>query len=459
MSNVIKKFTDHVKKSTIKSVINGLNSASDKNLVRFFSLMELITPKTYKEPIKNFKNSIKKNDPTIRLLRRILNDIDKNCKDKFLLNFIAQGVLINQNKKDEIERQGAFAPTTILVSPTMRCNLSCVGCYAGNYTKKDDMPFATFDKIINEAKEMGVSFFTVLGGEPLVYPHLFKIFKKHNDAYFQFYTNGALLTDETVKKLLELGNVAPMISIEGWEHETDERRGAGTYKKIMLAMDKLKNAGIPFGVSVAVTNKNAEIISSDKFMKFLVDKGAMITWWFLYMPVGKEPDIKLMPTPTQRVLLYKRGKLIRKKYPLFLIDFWNDAPLVGGCIAGKAYVHITPKGDVEPCIFTHFAADNINNKSLLEVMKSDYFRELRRRQPYDENLYMPCMWIDHPEVSREVHAKYNVYPTHEGADTILNNKEIRAHLDRYSKEVKREYDKIWAQEKNNYCKNCSKTCK
>jgi hypothetical protein len=176
------------------------------------------------------------------------------------------------------------------------------------------------------------------------------------------------------------------------------------------------------------------------------------------MPVGKAPDIKLMPTPKQRVMLFERGKKIRKKYPIFLIDFWNDAPLVGGCIAGKYYMHITSSGDVEPCIFTHFAVDNVKDKTILEIIQSEYFTELRKRQPYDENLLLPCMWIDHPEVAREIHKKFNVYPTHEGADTILKNEKIKKHLDKYSKEVKKEYDKIWAEEQKEKCSNC-KACK
>ena len=73
---------------------------------------------------------------------------------------------------------------------------------------------------------------------------------------------------------------------------------------------------------------------SDKFIDFLIDKGAMVGWYFLYMPVGGDKDTKLMPTRS------RRGKDIRATKPFFLIDFWNDAPYVGGCIAAKYYAHI-----------------------------------------------------------------------------------------------------------------------
>jgi MoaA/NifB/PqqE/SkfB family radical SAM enzyme len=291
-----------------------------------------------------------------------------------------------------------------------------------------------------------------LGGEPLVYKDLFKLFKKHKDSFFQFYTNGTLLTEKIIKELVAIGNAVPMLSIEGWEKQTDERRGKGVYTKLMRAMDIMKKYKLPFGISVAVTNKNAAIISSDKFMKFIVGKGAFFVWWFLYMPIGREPDLSLMPTAKQRKMLFERGKDIREKYPIFLIDFWNDAPKVGGCIAGKQYMHITSKGDVEPCIFTHFAADNVHKKSLLEIMDSDYFKALRKMQPYNDNLFMPCMWIDNPEVARDVHKKYGVYPTHPDAEFIITSEKTIKHIDKYSKEVEAEFSKLWS----DHCKECKK---
>lgn len=453
--NFIKKTTDSAKRQVIKHVINGLNSASDKNLARLLGVMNLITPKEYKELVNNIKKSLERQDNQfINLLRRVLDESNKNCKDKILLNLVGQGFLMNQNKKNKVKKEGSYSPTTILISPTMRCNLSCIGCYAGNYSKKDDMDYKLFDRIVTEAEEMGISFFTILGGEPLVYQDLFKIFKKHNNSYFQFFTNSTLINDSIVEKLIEVGNAIPMISIEGWEKQTDQRRGKGIYKKIIFAMKKLKKAGVPFGVSVAVTEKNTEIISSEKFIKFLIENGAFFCWWFLYMPIGKDPDTSLMPTPKQRKMLYEQRKTIRKKYPIFLIDFWNDAPYVGGCIAGKEYIHINSKGDVEPCIFTHFASDNIKNKTLKEVMASDYFKELRKRQPFNDNLYMPCMWIDNPKVSREIHKKYGVYPTHPGAEQIINDKKIKNKLDKYAQEIEKEYKQVWKKERSQFCRNC-----
>jgi len=215
----------------------------------------------------------------------------------------------------------------------------------------------------------------------------------------------------------------------------------------MNAMGVLKKHGVPFGYSVCVTNKNVEEVFSDEFVDLMISKGAFIGWHFLYMPVCGKPDMKLMPTPKQRVHMLERGRKIRAEKPVFIIDFWNDAPYVGGCIAGKEYIHLTSKGDVEPCIFTHFAVDNIKDKSLMEVMDSDYFKALRKNQPYNDNLFLPCQWIDNPKISREMHKKFNLKPTHPGADDILKNKKLRLAIDKYAKGVKKAYAGIWDEAK------------
>ena len=69
--------------------------------------------------------------------------------------------------------------------------------------------------------------------------------------------------------------------------------------------------------------------------------------------------------------MLERGRYIRGNKPIFIIDFWNDAPYVGGCIAGKQYAHISSKGYVEPCIFTHFATIAFNHVSLFQDLVDD----------------------------------------------------------------------------------------
>ncbi len=438
------KIKNQAQALALRHLLGLLVHASDKNLIRLTYWFENLTADpAVKRAAQGVRELFKQKHPGVRLIRRLLRDTDPHCRKKLLANLILNGFAFNQQKRTAAAARGECVPTTILISPTMRCNLNCVGCYAANYGKADDLPVEVFDRIIREGQEAGVAFFTILGGEPFFYQDLFEIFKKHPDVYFQVYTNGTLLTEETVKKIVSLGNVLPIVSVEGFQAETDARRGAGVYERALQAMALLQRYRAPFGFSVAVTNKNVELVSGDEFIDFMIKQGAVLGWYFLYMPVGKSPDLSLMPTPLQRRLLKERVEHIRDTKPIFIVDFWNDAPFVGGCIAGKEYIHITSRGDVEPCIFTHFAVDNIKEKSLKEVMNSGLFRELRRRQPYNDNLYLPCMWIDNPQVSREVFAQYHAYVTHPGADDILNDPDIRKGVDDYAQNVGKIYQDVW----------------
>jgi len=426
----------------IKQIVKILPLLSKKNLITLVRLYEKIANDRTKEIIVAIGN-ILETTPAGDMIIRDLKLLNPKCREKLFTTLIAEGLILRDEKRAKAEEEGRSVPFTILISPTMRCNLRCRGCYAYNYSKKDDLSYEILDRIVTEAEEIGVALITILGGEPLVMPDLFKLYENHPNMYFQFFCNGTLMTKETAEKLAKLGNVAVMFSIEGFKKETDERRGDGVYEKVLKAMDTLREAGVPFGYSTAVTNLNESVVSSDEFVDLMLDKGALLGWYFLYMPVGKDPDLSLMPTPEQRLHLLEADKRIRATKQMFIIDFWNDAPFVGGCIAAKYYIHITSNGDVEPCIFTHLAQDNIKDKSLKEIMESEYFRKLRAKQPYDKNLYLPCQWIDHPEVSRELYKELKLKLTHPGADDILTRGDLKEGIDKYSVKVKEIYKDKW----------------
>jgi hypothetical protein len=65
-----------------------------------------------------------------------------------------------------LKTYGYDAPIMMVVSPSMTCNLRCYGCYAGEYNKADDLDANVLERLVNEAKEMGIFFITTTGGEP-----------------------------------------------------------------------------------------------------------------------------------------------------------------------------------------------------------------------------------------------------------------------------------------------------
>lgn len=297
-----------------------------------------------------------------------------------------------------IESEGVSAPNLVVISPAMRCNLDCVGCYAGNCTKADDLDPEVMDRVITEAKELGIRFFVITGGEPFVYRPLLELFEKHSDVFFQVYTNGTLIDEMMAERLVELGNVAPAISIEGFREETDARRGDGTYDRVLRVMDNLSEKGAVFAFSATASRLNIGTITSDEFADMMIEKGTAYGYYFSYVPIGKSPDLTYMPTAQERNRLRHGVGRIRTEKPILVADFWNDGYLTGGCLAaGRKYVHINNHGDVEPCVFCHFATDNVKDTTLLEALQSPFFKSIRARQPFGHNLLRPCPLIDHPK--------------------------------------------------------------
>jgi len=431
-----------VQRGLVKEMLKLAASNNKKNIVRAFELAEKITPDNHKGEVRFVREKVEADHPALNIARHVL-DLNPACRDGFINSFVFNALLRgSQKRQDFTRREGIPTPFTILVSPTMRCNLTCEGCYAAEYSPDSDMTTELLQSIVDQANDMGVYLFTILGGEPFVREDLFDFCGANPDAFFQIYTNGTLLDDDKIARMAKIGNVAPMLSIEGDEHMTDERRGRGVYRQIVETMDKLHDAGVLFGYSATVTKRNWRMLINDAFVDPLVTRGASIGWHFLYMPVGRDPDTSLMLTPAERNEFRKGIDRIRSTKAMFPIDFWGDAPWVKGCIAGKHYIHINNEGWVEPCIFAHFATDNIKDVSLKEAFGSPFFQEIRRRQPFNHNLLMPCMLIDNPHHSREIVAKTGAHPTHPGAEVMLT--ELRNDLDRYAAEVERVYEPVWS---------------
>lgn len=332
-----------------------------------------------------------------KLIMKFYTDVDPRVRKKLFENFIVNSALLGlPEEKRNREKYDCNIPWAILMDLTSACNLHCTGCWAAEYGNSMNLTFDELDNIVEQAKALGTYAFILSGGEPLVRKKdLIRLCEKHNDCLFSPFTNGTLIDEEFADEMLRVGNLIPAISIEGYEEDTDFRRGKGTYKGLMRGMKILKDKGLPFGTSLCYTSKNAESISSSEYFDFLIDNGAYFSWIFTYIPIGSAAAPELVASAEQREMMYHRVREYRKTKPIFTIDFWNDGEYINGCIAGgKNYLHINANGDIEPCAFIHYSDSNIREKTLLEAYKSPLFMSYRRHQPFNENLLRPCPMFD-----------------------------------------------------------------
>jgi MoaA/NifB/PqqE/SkfB family radical SAM enzyme len=336
----------------------------------------------------------------INYINRVIDNTDKNILKKAWLNFGFEAMFAGTKKMHESrEKYGCNVPWLILLDPTSACNLHCTGCWAAEYGNKLNLSLEEINKVINEAKELGVHLFAYTGGEPLVRKDdLIKICEEHQDCQFIAFTNGTLIDEAFVAELKRVGNLWPAISVEGFEDSNDARRGQGVFGKAMKAMDLLKENGCIFATSICYTSANYETVTSPEFIKMEIDKGVLFSMYFHYMPVGNDASIDLMVNPEQREYMISRIRQIRSLEDgdgLFCFDFQNDGEYVGGCIAGgRNYFHINANGDAEPCVFIHYANSNIREDSVLDILQSPLFMAYHDNQPFNDNHLKPCPMLE-----------------------------------------------------------------
>jgi len=426
-------------------IMGYLKKDPGRNLDKTLDLIEkTAVAHNHKEYARNIKIQLQENPALKQYINRIITELDENVHNHLINNFFVNASLVGVPKQKKCSEELGFnVPYTILIDPTSNCNLKCKGCWAGAYEKHHTMSFEEVDRVINEAKDLGMYFIVFSGGEPSMWKPLSEICRKHYDVAFMMYTNGTLIDKKTAEWMREVGNISPVISLEGNRETTDQRRGEGVYDKIMAAMDNLKESGVAFGFSLTITSENVQEVFSDQFIDLMIEKGALYGWSFHYIPIGRSPDISLMVKPDQRANLVDRVRYIRKHKPIMIADFWNDGQISGGCIAGgRRYFHITANGNVEPCAFVHFTIDNIKNKPLKEVLSNPLFKAYGERQPFSDNLLRPCPIIDCPEQLREMVQETGARPSHEGAEALLCDP-MASNMDTVAAEWRERADHKW----------------
>lgn len=360
-----------------------------------------------------------------QLIKSLWTDIDAEVRKTVFENFVVHASVLGMRRQNmNKEKYGCNIPWAILMDPTSGCNLKCIGCWACEYGNKLNMDYETLDSIIRQGKELGTYMYIYSGGEPLVRKDdIIRLCEKHDDCMFLAFTNGTLIDEKFADEMLRVRNFAPAISIEGYEAETDDRRGKGTYQAVLRAMKLLKQKKLPFGASLCYTSKNAETIGSEEYIDFLIDQGCKFAWLFTYMPVGANAPTDLLATAEQRKYMYYQIRKFRDTKPIFTMDFWNDAEYTGGCIAGgRNYLHINANGDIEPCAFIHYSDSNIREKTLLEAYQSPLFMQYHDNQPFNDNHLRPCPLLDNEGRLAEMVHKTEAHSTDlaepESADSL-----------------------------------------
>jgi len=336
-----------------------------------------------------------------RSVERIVKDALRATREdpaetKFLLSFAAAASRA-AGRRRQLESSGEHIPPFLIASITDACNLNCAGCYAHalkDFSQapqdagKTRVPMTTgeWDRIFEEAEELGISFVFLVGGEPLLNREVIETAGRHKDLLFPIITNGLLINDAYLELFDRCRNLLPVISIEGEQITTDERRGSGVYQKIEEQMGRLSNLNIPFGASVTITTENLREATGQGFAEKLADRGCRMLLYIEYVATSAQ-DAALEPGEAERALMDLRLDALRQsREDMVILAFPGDEKAFGGCLAaGRGFFHISACGNAEPCPFAPFSDRNLKENTLCEALQSDLFAALDARDMLQED--------------------------------------------------------------------------
>lgn len=104
---------------------------SNERLVRFTYLAEKIL--TRDDPIVNkslneLRRYFKENHPCVELAKRLARNLNPKCKKTLIKTFFVNAIFKGVSQtKEYADKEGFLPPWFLVLSPTMRCNLNCLG--------------------------------------------------------------------------------------------------------------------------------------------------------------------------------------------------------------------------------------------------------------------------------------------------------------------------------------------
>ena len=308
----------------------------------------------------------------------------KNPKEILFLRRFSKHTRKANEIRQKYDEDGQNIPAFLIASITSSCNLHCTGCYSrANNACSDDAPLnqlsgEEWGDIFNEAKDLGISFIVLAGGEPMLRQDVILKASNFPEILFPIFTNGTMLDEDYLKLLDKHRNLVPILSIEGDEEVTDSRRGEGVYSKLVDSMELMKKNNIIFGASLTFTKDNLSTLLSDEYIEKLHDFGCKVIFFIEYVPVNGE-TIELAPSDNERELLFNEINRLRKEYDdMLFLSFPGDEKTSGGCLAaGRGFFHINSHGGAEPCPASPYSDINVKDTSLLEALNSKLFKSLR----------------------------------------------------------------------------------
>ena len=329
-------------------------------------------------------------------------------------------------------KRGVHFPPFLYISIINSCQLRCTGCWVDVDRPRQMISLDEMNRLITDAKRHGNSFFGILGGEPFLHPNLLDILAAHRDCYFQVFTNGQLITDKVAAELRRIGNATPLISIEGSEVVSDQRRGRlNVLNKTLAGLESCRRHKLITGVATSVCQSNIELVS-EPWLRRLIELGAHYVWFYTYRPIGPKPGPELALRPEQLLAVRRFIVKMRAKMPIGIVDaYWDDqgtalCPMVTGISH-----HIGPGGDIEPCPIIQFAKESIRDQGgIYNVLtRSSFLDDFRRTSAAATR---GCVVLERPDLVRQIAQRHGARDTTQRQTSLAELEQLESRPSQHS---------------------------
>ena len=311
-----------------------------------------------------------------------------------------------KRRREVSEREEMDIPPFLISSISTTCNLQCKGCYARKNGIADDpgkdgkhtLQPEEWRRIFTEAASLGINFSLLAGGEPLMRKDLLESISNVEDMIFPIFTNGTLIGPTYLEFFEKHLNMVPIISLEGLQTSTDQRRGQGVFKKAMQAMEDLSQRKLFFGTSITVTTENMTFVTSTDFIDHLRSYGCKIIFYVEYVPLDEGTEHLAFGDEHVEQMEQTMNTRREQYEDLIFLSFPGDEKALGGCLAsGRGFFHIGPDGAAEPCPFSPYSDSNVAKMGVLGALKSPLFRRIRDARALGWEHTGGCTLFEHRE--------------------------------------------------------------
>jgi radical SAM protein with 4Fe4S-binding SPASM domain len=320
----------------------------------------------------------------------------------------------------DIRMDRLSAPLDIICNVTMKCTTNCLYCYADrNSHRKDVLPFEKLSKIIDEAKEMNVINFKIIGGDVFLYKNWEKLFSKMQSVGYRPCIATKIPIQEyqieAIKKY-EIDKNPIQISLDTMIKENLYKilRVNDPYFDLMhKTFDLLEKYDIKYRVNSVLSKYNDSIDDIKSLENFLIDRKNLIDWGINAAKCSMflQSEYSTYKPSKEKIELIK--KYLQENIDKKIYSFAVKPPIIplninslskeekrkyfqnrGPCSANFSALYILPDGKVTICEelywHSHFIIGDLNNQNLKEVWNSPKAKSLFYIKQNEFRKESPC---------------------------------------------------------------------